>query len=91
MNLILKALNKEKTIIRQFQVSISKEHNFAVIHDYLPEYETFLPVLSDGIKSLSTNDVSIYCIDSESYSNATNIKKLKVSEEKVEVIESKIV
>jgi hypothetical protein len=89
MNLILKAINKEKSTIRQFPVSFSKEPRFAVIYDILPEHDSYLPALVDGIKSMSGDTVEIFCTESDLFSEIQNVKKLKWTEETVEVIEPK--
>lgn len=89
MNLVLKALNKEKNKVREFEVSFSKTYNFAIIYDYAAESESFLPVLVDGIKGMSTDDVSIYCSEGQIYEELVNIKKVIITEEKLELIEPK--
>lgn len=89
MNLILKAINKEKSKIRQFPVSFSKEPLFAVIYEILPEHDSFLPALVDGIKAISGDAVEIYCTDSDLFTEIENVKKLKCNEETIEVMEPK--
>lgn len=89
MNLVLKSINREKNKIREFHVSIFKDPTFSIIYEYLSEYETFLPGLIEGIKSFTTEDMPIYCVGSSLYSELNDIKKLKVTEDKIELLEQK--
>ncbi len=89
MNLILKAINKEKSKIRQFPVAFDNDNTFAIIYEYIAEYDSFLPALVDGIKSLSKDNIEIYCTETEMFTEITNVKKLKCNEETIEVMEPK--
>ncbi len=88
MNLILKAINNDKSKIRQFPVSFSG-NSFAIIYEYQPEFEEFLPNLISGIRSMSSDDIPIYCAASQMYSEIENIRKVTLKDDKVVFIEPK--
>lgn len=91
MNLVFKSINKEKTSAREFRVTIAKDLNFGIIYEYSSAYESFLPDLVYGIKSMSTEDVTIYCSEDALYAEVSNLKRLKLTDDKIEVMEPNLV
>ena len=83
-------MNTEKNAIRQFSVSFATQENFAVIYEFLPEHESFLPALVDGIKYMSTQEVTIFCTKSEMFSAVEDPQKVVIKEEKVVLVHSTI-
>lgn len=82
MNLILKAIDTQKSKIRQFPVSFSGK-SFAVIYDYQNDHESFLPDLISGIRYMSSEDITIYCVSSQMYSEVEGVRKVTLKDDKV--------
>lgn len=82
MNLILKAIDTKKSKIRQFPVTLSGK-SFAVIYEYQSDYETFLPDLIEGIRYMTSEDVTIYCASSQMYSEIEGVRKVTLTDDKV--------
>lgn len=89
MNVILRAIDNEKTKMKQFPVSFADTENFVVIYEFLPEHESFLTNLVKGITSCSKEGVIIYCTPSSMFSDIEDIKKVITKDTVVSLVSAK--
>jgi hypothetical protein len=90
MNVILKAIDKDKTKMRQFPVTFADNENFVIIYEVNTEHEVFLDNLVKGILSTSREGVQIYCTSNSLFDEIEDIRKVNVKENVVELLVAKV-
>jgi hypothetical protein len=89
MNVILKAIDQEKTKMRQFPVTFADGENFIVIYEFLPEHEIFLSNLVKGILSTAREGVQIFCTPCSMFSEIEDIKKVSIKDDNISLVAAK--
>ncbi len=86
MNVILRAIDQEKTKMKQFPVSFADTENFVIVYEFLPEHEVFLTNLVKGILSTSREGAQIFCTSGSLFDEITDIKKVSIKDDNISLV-----